>query len=128
MLKINPLDRISMRQIFHHHWLKPKQQQSNDLPSVQPFVINTYNLIQNQLTKENWCQNTTMINCDNSMIPTILDDDVLNICLRIHSNEVKDMIELRHNILHKFGHQTATYWLIKNNANNIHYFYDMVLY
>lgn len=124
MLKINPMERISMRQILHHRWLKPRQQQSNDLPSVQPFVFDVYNLIQNQLTKEN----STMINCHNSMIPTVLDNDVLNICLKIHSNEVNDIIKLRHNILHKFGHQTATYWLIKNNASNIHYFYDTVQY
>ncbi|KAI7692805.1 hypothetical protein SSS_04938 [Sarcoptes scabiei] len=88
MLKSNPLERIEMKQISKHPWLR------------EHWLL---------LNREYfYSSNNKSVDQDNLG----LDEEILLECQRILSDRFEDLVELRYNILYNYSIQTATYWLL----------------
>lgn len=132
MLKINPMERIRMKHILQHPWLKNGWCSNTDISYDNS--CDDANVIDSNLIVSPETMAATIYSKDRNKTKKFheitnekierLDNDILDECLRLHSNEVNDVLELRSNILYKHCYHTATYWLIHQNSE----YYHKVLY
>lgn len=127
MLEINPMKRIRMKQILQHSWIKYGWSHSIDINSYDKSDSNLMTLPETMtatIYSKNQMETEKFRPYYHEITNEKLDNDILVECLRLHGNEVNDVLELRSNILYKHCYHTATYWLIQQNID----YYNKVLY
>lgn len=129
MLKSNPLERIEMKQISKHPWLREHWLllnrgndwlDPNDYYNLYRFsdLLEYFYSSNNKSVDQGWMKNEensvphlTLLN-DTKLDNLGLDEEILLECQRILSDRFEDLVELRYNILYNYSIQTATYWLL----------------